>query len=68
MPRGFVHQAVADKDTQSFHLTLSTGLMNTWQDFLELLVPQALASVSAEQVRRIGVYPAAFTSSCEWVV
>jgi len=52
MPRGFVHQAVAEEagDDCSLHVTLSTAQNNAWADFLELLVPQALAVAVAENV------------------
>ncbi|RLN86358.1 hypothetical protein BBJ28_00004568 [Nothophytophthora sp. Chile5] len=42
-PRGFIHQARSRKDTHSLHLTVSTGQQNTLGNFLEVLMPQALA-------------------------
>lgn len=43
-PRGFIHQARAFKDTHSLHLTVSTGQQNSIGNFLEVLLPQAIAS------------------------
>ncbi|ETI43131.1 hypothetical protein F443_11842 [Phytophthora nicotianae P1569] len=42
-PRGFIHQARAHKEKHSLHLTVSTGQQNSMGNFLEVLLPQALA-------------------------
>ncbi|KAG1713052.1 hypothetical protein DVH05_000779 [Phytophthora capsici] len=42
-PRGFIHQARAHKEKHSLDLTVSTGQQNTMGNFLEVLLPQALA-------------------------
>lgn len=41
-PRGFIHQAFADKDAHSLHITLSVYQKNSWADFLEKLLPATL--------------------------
>lgn len=41
-PRGFIHQCKASEDIHSLHITISTCQKNTWGDFLEKLIPQAL--------------------------
>uniref|UniRef100_K3W7B3 Bifunctional lysine-specific demethylase and histidyl-hydroxylase n=1 Tax=Globisporangium ultimum (strain ATCC 200006 / CBS 805.95 / DAOM BR144) TaxID=431595 RepID=K3W7B3_GLOUD len=43
-PRGFIHQARSAKDKHSLHVTVSTGQQNTIGNYLEVLVPEALAS------------------------
>ncbi|CEG36622.1 bifunctional lysine-specific demethylase and histidyl-hydroxylase no66 [Plasmopara halstedii] len=43
-PRGFVHQARAFEEKHSLHLTVSTGQQNSMGNFLEVLLPQAIAS------------------------
>ncbi|DBA03316.1 TPA: hypothetical protein N0F65_011675 [Lagenidium giganteum] len=43
-PRGFVHQAKSSKEHHSLHVTLSTGQQNTIGNFLELLLPEAVAA------------------------
>jgi uncharacterized lipoprotein YmbA len=55
LPRGFVHQAEALTSSEglgqhSLHVTLSTAQNNAWADFLELVVPQALAATVADEV------------------
>lgn len=42
-PRGFIHQAQSAPEIHSLHLTVSTGQQNTVGNFLEVLLPQALA-------------------------
>ncbi|TDH68665.1 hypothetical protein CCR75_004921 [Bremia lactucae] len=43
-PRGFIHEARAHTEKHSLHLTVSTGQQNSMGNFLEVLLPQALAS------------------------
>lgn len=43
-PRGFIHQAQSCKDKHSLHVTVSTGQQNTIGNFLEVLLPEAIAS------------------------
>lgn len=51
IPRGFVHQGETipihqgNEIGHSLHLTLSTAQNNSWADFMELLIPQAIASL-----------------------
>ena len=45
---GFIHQAVGCGDDPSLHITVSTGMCNTWHDYLSLALPQALALASQE--------------------
>lgn len=42
-PRGFIHQARSSKDKHSLHVTVSTGQQNTIGNFLEVLLPEAIA-------------------------
>lgn len=42
LPRGTIHQAMTLDNTHSLHVTLSVYQKNTWSDFLEKLLPQAL--------------------------
>lgn len=42
LPRGTIHQAMTLNNTHSLHVTLSVYQKNTWSDFLEKLLPQAL--------------------------
>jgi lysine-specific demethylase/histidyl-hydroxylase NO66 len=41
-PRGTIHQASSASDEHSLHLTVSTGQNNTWADFFERALPNAL--------------------------
>lgn len=43
-PRGFIHQARSHTDKHSLHVTVSTGQQNTIGNFLEVLVPEAVAA------------------------
>ena len=43
LPRGFIHQGLAETDAHSLHLTFSTAQRHSWMDLLELVLPQALA-------------------------
>lgn len=43
-PRGFIHQARSHVDKHSLHVTVSTGQQNTIGNFLEVLVPEAIAA------------------------
>lgn len=43
-PRGFIHQARSHVDKHSLHVTVSTGQQNTTGNFLEVLVPEAIAA------------------------
>eukprot|EP01116_Phalansterium_solitarium_P022513 TRINITY_DN7461_c0_g1_i1.p1 TRINITY_DN7461_c0_g1~~TRINITY_DN7461_c0_g1_i1.p1 ORF type:complete len:741 (-),score=307.31 TRINITY_DN7461_c0_g1_i1:157-2379(-) len=49
-PRGTIHQAVSVPDKHSLHVTVSTGLKNSWFDFLEKAVPQALQIAFEESI------------------
>jgi len=42
LPRGFIHQAKTVGDDHSTHLTLSTYQANTWGDFMQHAVTQAI--------------------------
>jgi len=42
LPRGFIHQAKTVGDHHSTHLTLSTYQANTWGDFMQHAVTQAI--------------------------
>lgn len=43
-PRGFIHQARSAADKHSLHVTVSTGQQNTIGNFLEVLLPEAVAA------------------------
>ncbi|KAI9913342.1 hypothetical protein PsorP6_006681 [Peronosclerospora sorghi] len=49
-PRGFIHQARAQKERDSLHLTVSTGQENSMGHLLQLLVPQALEAAVTSNV------------------
>ncbi|KAK7104186.1 ribosomal oxygenase 1-like [Littorina saxatilis] len=49
-PRGTIHQASADENEHSLHVTFSCYQRNTWGDILEKLVPQALAMAIEENI------------------
>eukprot|EP00049_Salpingoeca_infusionum_P011792 m.207633 g.207633 ORF g.207633 m.207633 type:complete len:640 (+) comp15028_c2_seq1:123-2042(+) len=49
-PRGIVHQAKSVPDKHSLHITASTYQLFDWTQYLEKLVPGALAIASAEDV------------------
>ena len=52
-PRGWVHQCVScgGSNEHSLHLTVSCGHRSAWADFLDDLLPNALARCAAQQVR-----------------
>eukprot|EP00884_Botryococcus_braunii_P007556 jgi/Botrbrau1/16801/Bobra.150_2s0029.2 len=50
MPRGTVHQAEALSDHHSLHITLSVNQRNSWSDFLQAAIPQAVGLASDEEV------------------
>ena len=43
-PRGFIHEAKTNENNHSLHITVSTYQKNTFGDFLQLLLPEALES------------------------
>jgi protein-L-histidine (3S)-3-hydroxylase / [histone H3]-trimethyl-L-lysine4/36 demethylase len=45
-PRGFIHQAVSHPSLHSLHVTVSTGLKNTWLDMMESLLPRVIQLAS----------------------
>jgi len=48
-PRGTIHQAVAlPNGPASLHLTLSSGQLHTWADYLSLVVPRAVQLAAEE--------------------
>ncbi|EGD79457.1 hypothetical protein PTSG_10023 [Salpingoeca rosetta] len=47
-PRGVVHQAVSLPKSHSLHLTLSTYQLFDWAQYMQKLVPQALANAIEE--------------------
>ncbi|KAF8777857.1 Ribosomal oxygenase 1 like protein [Argiope bruennichi] len=49
-PRGFIHQARADPDTHSLHLTVSTNQMNTWGDLLQIAFRDAVQTAMTNDV------------------
>lgn len=50
LPRGTIHQAVSPPDTHSLHLTVSSYQKNSWVDFLEHALPQALQAAAESDV------------------
>ncbi|XP_011643431.1 ribosomal oxygenase 1 [Pogonomyrmex barbatus] len=56
LPRGTIHQAKTLNDSHSLHLTISVYQKNSWCDFLEKLLPQALKKATENDVRfRMGL-------------
>ncbi|TMW60699.1 hypothetical protein Poli38472_000741 [Pythium oligandrum] len=49
-PRGFIHQAQASQEKHSLHVTVSTGQQNTIGNYLETLIPQAVASAITSNI------------------
>ncbi|RHY15238.1 hypothetical protein DYB32_010776, partial [Aphanomyces invadans] len=49
-PRGFIHQAQSPDDVDSLHVTVSTGQQNSIGNFLETILPQALAGAIASNL------------------
>ncbi|XP_067941831.1 ribosomal oxygenase 1-like isoform X2 [Watersipora subatra] len=45
-PRGAIHQAMAQDEVHSLHMTVSTHQKNTWSDLLNLMLPAALANAT----------------------
>lgn len=45
-PRGTIHQGNTLEDSHSLHITLSVYQKNSWSDFLEKLLPDALRSAT----------------------
>ncbi|CAL7950241.1 unnamed protein product [Xylocopa violacea] len=55
-PRGTIHQGETIDDTHSLHITLSVYQKNSWGDFLEKLLPNALSSaIEADSEFRKGL-------------
>ena len=50
LPRGTIHQAMA-LDTYSLHITVSVYQRNSWCDFFEKLLPQALKRATKRDIR-----------------
>jgi len=50
MPRGTIHQGNCLEEEHSLHITISTYQLNSWTDFMEKLLPGALAVASQEDV------------------
>ncbi|CAM9789938.1 unnamed protein product, partial [Choristocarpus tenellus] len=49
-PRGWAHQAETVGGEASLHITVSAMQGNCWSDFIETLMPQALASASLQNL------------------
>ncbi|CAL1268740.1 unnamed protein product [Larinioides sclopetarius] len=49
-PRGYIHQAKAAPGMHSLHLTLSTNQLNTWGDFLENALTNAIEDAMENDV------------------
>eukprot|EP01006_Ploeotia_vitrea_P047000 TRINITY_DN67078_c4_g1_i3.p1 TRINITY_DN67078_c4_g1~~TRINITY_DN67078_c4_g1_i3.p1 ORF type:complete len:674 (-),score=332.69 TRINITY_DN67078_c4_g1_i3:17-2014(-) len=47
-PRGTIHQAVSTPDEHSLHMTISTGMRNTYHDYLLHALPAAVELASQE--------------------
>jgi lysine-specific demethylase/histidyl-hydroxylase NO66 len=45
-PRGTIHQAMSDDETDSFHLTVSCAQKNCWSDLMDIAVNAALIQAS----------------------
>ncbi|XP_043528860.1 ribosomal oxygenase 1 isoform X1 [Frieseomelitta varia] len=55
-PRGTIHQGETIDDTHSLHITLSVYQKNSWGDFLEKLLPNALtAAIETDSEFRKGL-------------
>lgn len=67
-PRGWVHQCVScgESNEHSLHLTVSCGHRSAWADFLDDVLPNAVARCAAQQVRATlpGQLPTSCTPSC----
>jgi len=50
MPRGTIHQGNCLEEEHSLHITISTYQLNSWTDFMEKLLPGALAVASQEDM------------------
>ncbi|XP_015171682.1 PREDICTED: bifunctional lysine-specific demethylase and histidyl-hydroxylase NO66 [Polistes dominula] len=48
LPRGTIHEAIADTKCHSLHLTLSVYQRNSWCDLLDKLIPNALQKAVQE--------------------
>lgn len=46
MPKGTIHQAMADPDSDSFHLTISCCQKNSWADLLDVALSASLTEAS----------------------
>lgn len=66
-PRGTIHQGETIDDTHSLHITLSVYQKNSWADFLEKLLPDALSNaVESDCEFRKGL-PVDYLRYCGWV-
>jgi len=52
-PRGTIHQAASDPDTDSLHLTVSTAQNYAWIDYFEKAIPMALAAASTNLIESV---------------
>lgn len=51
LPRGTIHQGMTLDDAHSLHVTLSVYQKNSWCDFLEKMLPQALKRAAENDIR-----------------
>ncbi|GBM89353.1 Ribosomal oxygenase 1 [Araneus ventricosus] len=49
-PRGYIHQAKAAPGMHSMHITLSTNQLNTWGDFLEHALTNAIEDATENDI------------------
>ncbi|XP_018337892.1 PREDICTED: bifunctional lysine-specific demethylase and histidyl-hydroxylase NO66 [Trachymyrmex septentrionalis] len=61
LPRGTIHQAMA-LDTYSLHITVSVYQRNSWYDFFEKLLPQALERATKKDICFRGGVPMNYLS------
>ncbi|XP_017878753.1 ribosomal oxygenase 1 [Ceratina calcarata] len=66
-PRGTIHQGETIDDTHSLHITLSVYQKNSWGDFIEKLLPDALSNaVESDCEFRKGL-PPDYLRYCGWL-
>ena len=51
LPRGVIHQALADSETFSTHVTVSVYQYQSWANFLEVALPRVVRQAFDEDVR-----------------
>uniref|UniRef100_A0A0R3RQS8 Bifunctional lysine-specific demethylase and histidyl-hydroxylase n=1 Tax=Elaeophora elaphi TaxID=1147741 RepID=A0A0R3RQS8_9BILA len=60
IPRGFIHQGVADKDVHSLHLTVSVCRNVAYADLLEHIIPAALSNFAEQNMKIRKSLPAGY--------